>query len=67
VIVLEHRYWGMSSPFTELTTENMQYLTLENSIADLTNFGESTSAIQAEVEYPLAYRHSSWADNTFSS
>ena len=40
MIVLEHRYWGMSSPFTELTTENMQYLTLENSIADLTNFGE---------------------------
>jgi len=46
VIVLEHRYWGMSSPFTELTTENMQYLTLENSIADLTNFGECKCACQ---------------------
>lgn len=32
VIVLEHRYWGNSSPFANLTTENLQYLTLENSI-----------------------------------
>ncbi len=41
VIVLEHRYWGMSSPFSDLTTENMQYLTLKNSIADLTNFARN--------------------------
>lgn len=37
-IVIEHRYWGISSPFEELTTENMQYLTLRNSIADLNYF-----------------------------
>jgi hypothetical protein len=40
-IVLEHRYWGYSSPFPELTTANMQYLTLENSILDLTNFANN--------------------------
>jgi len=49
VIVLEHRYWGMSSPFTELTTENMQYLTLENSIADLTHFGKFTFTTVARL------------------
>jgi hypothetical protein len=38
VIVIEHIYWGFSSPFEELTTENMQYLTLENAIADLNYF-----------------------------
>lgn len=38
VIVLEHRYWGFSSPFQELTTKNMQYQTLRNAIADLNYF-----------------------------
>lgn len=41
VIVLEHRYWGMSSPFAQLTTANMKYLTLENSIADLNYFASN--------------------------
>ena len=38
VIVLEHRYWGLSSPFANLSSKNLEYLTLSNSIADLTNF-----------------------------
>lgn len=38
LIVLEHRYWGFSSPFQELTTENMTYQTLPNAIADLNYF-----------------------------
>ncbi|GAB7347161.1 hypothetical protein MBLNU459_g3279t1 [Dothideomycetes sp. NU459] len=41
VIVLEHRYWGNSSPYPELTTENLQYLTLKNSIDDLTTFARN--------------------------
>ena len=40
-IVLEHRYWGTSTPYTDLSTENMKYLTLENSIYDLTNFAQN--------------------------
>ncbi|KAF2756980.1 putative serine peptidase [Pseudovirgaria hyperparasitica] len=43
VIVLEHRYWGFSSPFTDLSTKNLQYLTLENSIADLTHFARTAN------------------------
>ncbi len=38
IIVLEHRYWGFSSPFADLTTENLQYQTLKNAIADLNHF-----------------------------
>ena len=41
VIVLEHRYWGNSSPFPDLSTKNMQYLTLNNSIHDLTHFAKT--------------------------
>jgi len=52
VIVLEHRYWGTSTPFDVLTTENMQYLTLENSIKDLTYFAKT-------VKLPFATHFSS--------
>lgn len=38
VIILEHRYWGTSSPYEQLTTENLQYLTLRNSLLDNTYF-----------------------------
>lgn len=41
VIVIEHRYWGDSSPYDVLTTENLQYLTLKQNIADLTYFAEN--------------------------
>lgn len=40
-ILMEHRYWGDSSPFTDLTTENMTYLTLAQSIADTTYFAKN--------------------------
>jgi len=43
VIVLEHRYWGFSSPFAELTTENLQYQTLKNAIADLNYFASTAN------------------------
>ncbi|KAF2764574.1 serine carboxypeptidase [Teratosphaeria nubilosa] len=40
-IVLEHRYWGTSSPYDDLTTENMKYLTLDQAIHDLTYFANN--------------------------
>ncbi|KAF1961954.1 hypothetical protein CC80DRAFT_401871 [Byssothecium circinans] len=44
VVIMEHRYWGESSPFDELTVENLEYLTLENSIKDLTYFAKNFDA-----------------------
>ncbi|EFX01073.1 serine-type peptidase [Grosmannia clavigera kw1407] len=41
VVMLEHRYWGESSPFDDLTTKNMRFLTLANSIADVTHFART--------------------------
>ncbi|SMR61681.1 unnamed protein product [Zymoseptoria tritici ST99CH_3D1] len=40
-IALEHRYYGDSSPFEALTTENLQYLTVKNVIKDLTYFAQN--------------------------
>lgn len=37
VIVPEHRYYGGSSPFAELTTSNLSYLTVEDALLDIVN------------------------------
>lgn len=41
IVVMEHRYWGKSSPYEDLTTTNLQYLTLENSIEDTQYFARN--------------------------
>ncbi|KAK0716778.1 serine carboxypeptidase S28 [Lasiosphaeria miniovina] len=41
VVMVEHRYYGESSPFQVLDTQNLTYLTLENSIADLVNIARN--------------------------
>ncbi|KAK0665427.1 putative serine protease [Cercophora samala] len=46
VVVIEHRYYGESSPFDELTEENLQHLTLENALRDMQHFARS-------VEFPF--------------
>ncbi|GIC84418.1 putative serine peptidase [Aspergillus udagawae] len=56
MILLEHRYWGASSPYANLTTETLQYLNLEQSIADLVHFAKT-------VNLPFDTDRSSNADN----
>lgn len=51
-ILLEHRYFGNSTPFANQTTENLQYMTVKNAIADLTYFARN-------VELPFDTNHSS--------
>ncbi|KAK4162907.1 peptidase S28 [Cladorrhinum sp. PSN259] len=41
VIIMEHRYWGESSPFELLTVENLTHLTLENSLKDITHLANN--------------------------
>jgi pimeloyl-ACP methyl ester carboxylesterase len=43
VIALEHRYYGKSQPFTELTTENMRYLSTDEAVEDLAHFQTTIS------------------------
>lgn len=56
VVMMEHRYWGDSSPYSVLTTENLTYLTLDNSIKDTTYFARN-------VELPFDTNGSSNAIN----
>jgi len=55
VVMVEHRYWGNSSPFADLTTKNLRYLTLNQSISDFTYFAKT-------VELPFDTNQSSNAD-----
>jgi hypothetical protein len=41
VLVVEHRYWGNSTPYEIQTTKNLQYLDLEQSVADFVHFAQS--------------------------
>ncbi|KAG6178013.1 hypothetical protein E4U36_006790 [Claviceps purpurea] len=41
IIALEHRYYGESSPFQNLTTTNLQHLTLDNAIQDIVYFANN--------------------------
>lgn len=47
LVFLEHRYFGESSPYSTLTTETLQPLTLDNSLKDLTRFAR-------EVDLPFS-------------
>jgi hypothetical protein len=38
VVSLEHRYYGESSPFSELTSQNLTYLTSNQALFDLATF-----------------------------
>jgi hypothetical protein len=37
------RFWGESSPYADLTTENLQLLTLKQAIADFTYFAKTVA------------------------
>ena len=54
------RYWGESSPFAVQDTKALQYLTLDNAIADLVHFAR-------EVALPFDASGSSNAPNSVNS
>ena len=38
VVSLEHRFYGVSQPFSDLSTENLRYLTVDQALSDLAHF-----------------------------
>ena len=38
ILALEHRFFGESQPFLKLSNENLQYLTIEQTLADINSF-----------------------------
>lgn len=53
--ILIDRFWGSSSPYDVLTTENLQLLTLKQAIADFVNIAKT-------IDLPFDTDHSSNAD-----
>ncbi|KAI1767147.1 peptidase S28 [Hypoxylon sp. FL1150] len=41
VVMVEHRYWGNSTPFDVQSTKNLQFLDLDQSIADFVHFART--------------------------
>jgi pimeloyl-ACP methyl ester carboxylesterase len=46
LVYLEHRYYGKSLPFSDLSNDHIQYLTLDNVIEDLATFQKWISTSQ---------------------
>lgn len=44
IVALEHRFYGESQPFKQLTAKNLTYLTMEQAIEDLATFQKWLSA-----------------------
>ncbi|KAK4150729.1 hypothetical protein C8A00DRAFT_36670 [Chaetomidium leptoderma] len=67
VIILEHRYWGGSSPYENLTVANLQHLTLDNSLKDFTYFAKTfvppfdDSGKSSAAEAPWVFAGGSYA------
>ncbi|KAK3316878.1 serine-type peptidase-like protein [Apodospora peruviana] len=67
VVIVEHRYWGESSPYSVLTVQNLTYLTLENSIRDMTYFARNfvppfdTTGKSAPTEAPWVFSGGSYS------
>ena len=41
VVILEHRYWGESSPYPDLTVPHLKYLTVDQALRDIIYFAEN--------------------------
>ncbi|KAJ4411335.1 hypothetical protein N0V82_009024 [Gnomoniopsis sp. IMI 355080] len=69
LISIEHRYWGESSPFAQLNTTNLQYLTVQQAMSDFTNFAANaqlpfdTGNASSAANVPWVYYGTSYAGN----
>ncbi|KAG8897694.1 hypothetical protein FRB99_007983, partial [Tulasnella sp. 403] len=50
-VVLEHRFFGKSSPWPDLTTEHLKYLTVDQSIEDLAYFVQNVQLPWNATQY----------------
>lgn len=51
MVTLEHRYYGKSSPFNSLETENLKYLSSKQALFDLAVFRQYYQASLKFLEY----------------
>ncbi|KAK2003332.1 endoprotease [Colletotrichum falcatum] len=68
VVLVEHRYFGDSFPFSNLTTENMQYLTLEQVVADFVHFARTVDLpFDASMQSRPSQVPWVWIGNSYSA
>ena len=58
-VVLEHRYYGSSMPTSDLSTENLRFLTTEQAMADAAYFAQSV-VFEGLENYNLKAPHTPW-------
>ena len=49
MVLLEHRYYGKSSPFESLSTENLRYLSSKQALFDLAIFRQYYQARRTNI------------------
>ncbi|OAF60366.1 hypothetical protein VC83_03247 [Pseudogymnoascus destructans] len=59
VVMVEHRYWGESSPYADLTGHNLKQLTLRNSIADFVRIA-ATAQLPFDPSHKSDAAHAPW-------
>ncbi|KAH6680540.1 putative serine protease K12H4.7 [Halenospora varia] len=59
VVMVEHRYWGESSPYATLTAETLQLLTLDQAIADYVYFAK-TAALPFDTKHATNAPQAPW-------
>eukprot|EP01117_Protostelium_nocturnum_P003195 TRINITY_DN1412_c0_g1_i1.p1 TRINITY_DN1412_c0_g1~~TRINITY_DN1412_c0_g1_i1.p1 ORF type:complete len:383 (-),score=134.41 TRINITY_DN1412_c0_g1_i1:82-1230(-) len=58
IITLEHRFYGKSHPFTELSVQNLQYLSVAQALEDLNTFVLSfRDSLRSQQKLPNAKFH----------
>ena len=58
-VVLEHRYYGTSMPTSDLSTENLRFLTTEQALADTAYFAKNV-VFKGLEKYKLTAPHAPW-------
>ncbi|KAG8950857.1 hypothetical protein FRC04_007089 [Tulasnella sp. 424] len=61
-VVLEHRYWGKSSPYSTLTAPNLQFLTVEQAITDYKYFLDNVQLPWASGNYTSNPSSTPWVN-----
>jgi pimeloyl-ACP methyl ester carboxylesterase len=58
VVILEHRYFGDSQPLGDLSTDNLQYLTTRQALADLASFRDFFQNVYNQIHhFPVGTSH----------
>lgn len=59
-VILEHRYYGVSYPVPDMSTENMRFLTTEQAMADAAYFAQNVQFVGANITQDINPPKTPW-------